>query len=624
MTVSGTTFRNEYDGNAVTTTFTYGFRLLSDTHISIYVDGVLKTLTTHYSVTSVGSDTGSIVFVTAPPVGTANVVFVRSVPLTQETDYVENDPFPAQSHENGLDKLTMIVQQQQEEIDRAVVFPPTSSTAGITMPEPSVGKYLGWNDTATNLENKIMVAIGAIEVGASPGNVATVDQAETTVASATSIALSTTLNQLITGTTPIATINSVAGRTNRCRIQSGGFELIQSAGLNCLQTSASIFTQAGDTFDWFAVTASTGMVLNYTRSDGAALVDTSGLKNKVIGGDFTTNPWQRGETFTSLASGAHGPDLFSVTHSSTATVDIIKTADSPTVTEAGISTAHCLHADVTGADISIASGDYYTINHVIEGLNASSLGFGRVGTGYTVLTFWHKHTKTGIYCVSVRNSDQNRSYVTEYTQAVSNTWEMALIRVPVDVTGTWLYTSAIGIRLSFALAAGSSYQTTAGTWAAGNYFATANQVNALDSSANSFKIALVQFESGVSATKFESLSASAVQRECQRRYYRTAPILSQDVGVGVSTSTTVGRVNINFPVIMRSAPTALEQSGTATDYAVYTAAGQVACSSVPTHTLATQSGATVTLTTASGQTTGQAIFGRYGTANGYFGWSADL
>ena len=129
MTISGTTFRNSYNGNGSTGTFTYGFRILDDDHVAVYVGGVLQTLTTHYSVTGVGNDTGSIVFVTAPATGTANVVFVRDVPVTQLTDYVANDPFPAETHEDALDKLTMIVQQQQEIIDRSLQISVTDAAS---------------------------------------------------------------------------------------------------------------------------------------------------------------------------------------------------------------------------------------------------------------------------------------------------------------------------------------------------------------------------------------------------------------------------------------------------------------------------------------------------------------
>jgi len=60
------------------------------------------------------------------------VVLRRNLALTQGTDYVENDPFPANSHEDGLDRLTFITQGLQEELDRTFKV---SKTNSITTPE---------------------------------------------------------------------------------------------------------------------------------------------------------------------------------------------------------------------------------------------------------------------------------------------------------------------------------------------------------------------------------------------------------------------------------------------------------------------------------------------------------
>jgi hypothetical protein len=154
MTVSSSSSRNEYNGNGVTTSFAYTFRILDEDHVAVYEDGTLKTITTHYTVTGVGnSGGGNIVFVAAPATGTGNVVIVRAVPLTQETDYVENDSFPAESHEDALDKLTMIVQQQQEVLDRALTLDVTDTSTVPTLPTPEASKLLGWNASADELTN---------------------------------------------------------------------------------------------------------------------------------------------------------------------------------------------------------------------------------------------------------------------------------------------------------------------------------------------------------------------------------------------------------------------------------------------------------------------------------------
>lgn len=272
--------------------------------------------------------------------------------------------------------------------------------------------------------------------------------------------------------------------------------------------------------------------------DGGAF----GYRNKIIGGDFTTNPWQRGTSFAAAANGSYSADRWLFGNSSSGVVTILKTSDAPTAAQAGIYTQHCLHVDVTTADASIAAGDSVNVQQRLEGFNAASFGFGQAGTRFVTVSFWHKHTKTGIHCVALRNGTTDRSYVAEYSQTTIDIWQKSTVTFPVDTSGTWLYDSGIGLNLSFALMAGTTSQTTANTWQAGNFTATANQVNNLDSTANNFKIALVQLEAGSTATAFETRSVSQEKALC-RPYARI-----QSVWVGTSGAKTT------FPIDMRITP----------------------------------------------------------------------
>lgn len=276
-----------------------------------------------------------------------------------------------------------------------------------------------------------------------------------------------------------------------------------------------------------------------------------GYRNKIIGGDFTTNPWQRGTSFTGLASGSYGADRWSVNYvATTGVVNVLKTADAPTASQAGVFTQHCLHIDVTTADASIAAGDLFQVAHRVEGLNAACFGFGQSGTRYVTFSFWHKHTKTGTYCVAFRNGTSDRSYIAEYTQDVTDVWEKATITIPVDTSGTWLYDTGVGLGVAFCLAAGTTLQTTASTWTSGSYYATANQVNALDNTANNFKIALVQLEAGSTATPFETRSVGQELALCQR-YYTTDSYVNTVYGAANATNT----YQVQFKVQMRATPT---------------------------------------------------------------------
>lgn len=121
MTVTSATARASYAGNGVTTAFTVPFRFLENSHVRVTLissAGVEtdKTLTTHYTVAGAGDATGTVTMITAPASG-ETLLIRRNVPVTQVTNYVNGDRFPADSHENALDKLTMIAQQFDDRLD---------------------------------------------------------------------------------------------------------------------------------------------------------------------------------------------------------------------------------------------------------------------------------------------------------------------------------------------------------------------------------------------------------------------------------------------------------------------------------------------------------------------------
>ena len=157
MTVSSTTVKNSASGDGSTTQFTYSFKIFADTDLEVIIRSstgteTVKTLTTHYTVAGAGDASGgSITFTSGNTPATGETVVIRrEVPQTQAIDYIANDPFPAESHEEGLDRATMTIQQMQEELDRSFKV---SSTNSITTPEftdnaaTRASKTLGFDST---------------------------------------------------------------------------------------------------------------------------------------------------------------------------------------------------------------------------------------------------------------------------------------------------------------------------------------------------------------------------------------------------------------------------------------------------------------------------------------------
>ena len=129
MTISTVQQRVSYSGDASTTAFSVPFRFLasSDLTVVLHDDALgtdaLQVITTHYTVTGAGDDAGgTVTMVAAPAVGKTLVIF-GDPDLTQLTDYTEGDPFPAETHETALDRLTLQQKRTRELAERTPTLP---------------------------------------------------------------------------------------------------------------------------------------------------------------------------------------------------------------------------------------------------------------------------------------------------------------------------------------------------------------------------------------------------------------------------------------------------------------------------------------------------------------------
>jgi len=160
---------------------------------------------------------------------------------------------------------------------------------------------------------------------------------------------------------------------------------------------------------------------------------------------------------------------------------------------------------------------------------------------------------------------------------------------------------------------------------AGSTFATRSSSIGIQN--NTFQIWGVQVEYGSKATPFQTASGGSQQAElamCQRYYYRTTVQAGQHFANGLAQDTTAAIYVMPYPVTMRTAPTALEQSGTATDYSVRTGVTNTTCSGVPLFTNASTQNAIFAFYVASGLVASNALFARPNVNGAYLGWSAEL
>lgn len=140
-----------------------------------------------------------------------------------------------------------------------------------------------------------------------------------------------------------------------------------------------------------------------------------------------------------------------------------------------------------------------------------------------------------------------------------------------------------------------------------------------------YVLSSVQLEIGNVATPLESRGYGAELALCQRYYYRTVGGTNYRFGSGFNQSTSASTFIINLPVSMRTASSALEQSGTAADYAVQNLAVLTAATSVPTFSQGGINTCAVSIGTGATLTAGQgAILLANGATAAYLGFSAEL
>jgi len=153
MSITTETNRNDYVGNNATATYSYTFKILdaSDLRVTVRDDlGVETTLAlnTDYTVTGVRNKTGGNITLTAGNLTSGHALTLRRVrPITQESDIRNQGDFHAQTHEDAFDHLTMVDQQQQDEINRSIKLAETDYSSGMTLPVASerAGRYLAFD-----------------------------------------------------------------------------------------------------------------------------------------------------------------------------------------------------------------------------------------------------------------------------------------------------------------------------------------------------------------------------------------------------------------------------------------------------------------------------------------------
>ena len=133
MTVTATTSTKSYTGDGSTTSFptTFAFKGTGSSAELTVVQRTIATgaettlsYSTHYTVTGGSGSTGTVVAASAPA-DTVQWHIRRNTSTLQNSNYVTNDPFPADTLEGDIDRLAMAGQERDGDISQAFKYPDT-------------------------------------------------------------------------------------------------------------------------------------------------------------------------------------------------------------------------------------------------------------------------------------------------------------------------------------------------------------------------------------------------------------------------------------------------------------------------------------------------------------------
>lgn len=286
----------------------------------------------------------------------------------------------------------------------------------------------------------------------------------------------------------------------------------------------------------------------------------------------------------------------------------------------------------TTAQTPLSASSILYIQQPLEGQDCQAIRKGTAQAQQLTLSFWVKSNVTGTYIVSLIDDDNVREAGKTYTVNASGTWEFKTLTFPADTTGALANDNGRSLMAFFWLAAGSNY--TSGTlqtsWGSiTNANRAVGQVNLASATNNYWQITGVQLNVGPVAAPFEFKSYERELRECQRYYYRITSSSNAftrfSLGQVYSATQVLGFVS--YPVTMRTAPTAIEQTGTASNYGAFNSvASTQACTAAPIHNVASENGATFVFTVGSGTVTAgnASTTVSNNTTSAYLGWSAEL
>jgi hypothetical protein len=270
------------------------------------------------------------------------------------------------------------------------------------------------------------------------------------------------------------------------------------------------------------------------------------FRNMIDGGDFTTNPWQRGTSNGSnhiTNTVTYGPDRFFFAGGASSSIDWSQVADTGI---AGFNQSLKMQRTAANSNTAVLN-----MGQVLETADCIKCQ-GQVVT----LSFWAKQGANysgGALTVALNHSTTAGNDTAAHLVAASTNWQSppTIINTTQALTTTWT-------RYQFTGTAVPATATQLGVLLTWTPTGTAG-------SDDSISIQGMQLEIGPVATPFEHRDVEVELALCQRYcYVINEPASTVIVGTGMISTTNHETIYIPFPTAMRAAPTVTVTAGSFT------------------------------------------------------------
>ncbi len=143
----------QYVADGISTEFQTPFATFLEEGLEVFVND-RKVTDSVYKVYLDEEKRGTIIFAEAP-LASSLITISRNLPVERRSQFQEGGALRANTLNYEFDYQMACIQDLQEEVGRAMTYPPYLATEGINLnlPAPEAGKSIVWNAEGTNLEN---------------------------------------------------------------------------------------------------------------------------------------------------------------------------------------------------------------------------------------------------------------------------------------------------------------------------------------------------------------------------------------------------------------------------------------------------------------------------------------